>query len=451
MNIFTRRDFLQQGVQAGAGLALGGALLNCAAAETLQDELPLCTKPLEKVRIGFVGVGHMGTVHVHNLLQIEGVELRAVCDIVPEKVTRAQKLAEKAGQPKPKAFTRGPEDYKRLCQEEDLDLVYTATPWELHVPVCLAAMNNGKHAATEVPAAVTLEGCWKLVETAEKTKKHCVMLENCCYDRVELMILNMVRKGVLGTVFYGECGYLHDLRYQVKHSDRGEGLWRPQHSIRRNGNLYPTHGLGPVAQCMNVNRGDQFDFLVSMSSMSICMNEYAKRLPPGHQYANQKFAQGDVNDSLIRTKNGCLILVGHDTSTPRPYSRRIEVQGTKGLVRKYPDPLVWIEGRSKNHNQYDPIEPYLKEYEHPLWKGIQEKIGESGRGHGNMDYIENYRLIRALLTGTAPDMDVYDAAAWSAVSELSERSVAHRSRSVDFPDFTRGRWKTRKPLGIVTA
>jgi hypothetical protein len=445
---YDRRDFLRLTATVGAGLALGGASLSGCSHQLKGVPAEIKADPIDPVRIGFVGVGGMGSVHVRNFLDIDGVEVRAVCDIVEEKVARIQQWVQKAGQPKPSGYSRGETDFKRMCQEEDLDLVFNATPWRWHVPVCLAAMEAGKHAATEVPAAVTLDECWQLVETSERTKKHCVMMENCCYDRVELMILNMVRKGLLGELLHAEAGYLHDLR-ALKFSTEGEGLWRIAHSIKRNGNLYPTHGLGPVAQCMNINRGDKFDYLVSMSSNSRGLNLFAaKKFGPDSPEAKRKYALGDVNTSLIRTVKGRTIILKHDCDTPRPYSRDVLVQGTNGIVRKYPEEKIHIEGRSEPHS-WESLEDYAAEYEHPLWKAHAEK-GE-GRGHGGMDYIEDYRLIEALRTGTHPDMNVYDAAAWSVVSELSERSVANKSRRVDFPDFTRGKWKTNQPLGIIGA
>jgi len=406
--------------------------------------------PIDLVHVGYVGVGGMGSNHVNNLLKIEGVEIRAVCDIKPNRVAAIQELCVKAGKPRPTGYSRGPTDFVRMCEEEDLDLVYTATPWEWHVPVCLAAMKNGKHAATEVPAAVTLEECWHMVDYSETYHKHCIMMENCCYDRAELLILNMVKKGLFGEILHGECGYLHDLRGIKFNRDkegnnpRGEAEWRLEHTIKRNGNVYPTHGLGPVAQCMDVNRGDRFDFLVSMSSPSRGLNLYAaQRFGPEHQLARQAYAQGDVNTSLIRTVGGKTIIIGHDCNLPRPYSRRILIQGTHGLVRKYPEEKIHVEGRTKGHG-WEALEPYYQEFEHPLQKALREQA--KGAGHGGMDFIEDYRLIRALRKGLVPDMDVYDAAAWSVIAELSEMSVAHRSQPVEFPDFTRGKWKLQRPL-----
>jgi predicted dehydrogenase len=450
---FHRRHFLKSSTHLAAGAVLSGASLSgCAdlSGRLLHKPKDIEVKPLEVVRIGFVGVGGIGSHHVKLFLGIEGAEVRAVCDIVPEKVAQVQEWTVAAGQPKPTGYSRNEYDFKRLCQEEELDLVFTATPWRWHVPVCVAAMKAGKHAATEVPAAVTLDDCWQLVETAEKTGRYCVMMENCCYDRVEMMILNMVRKGLLGELLHAECGYLHDLR-PVKFGFEGvEGLWRTAHSIKRNGDLYPTHGLGPVAQCMNINRGNLFDYLVSTSCNAKGLNLYAEdKFGADDPRATQKYALGDVVTTLIRTVNGQTIVVKHDTNSPRPYSRDIYMQGTKGLVVKYPESKIYIEGKSPvtDLHDWEPLENYSDPYEHPLWRS--EAVQVRSEGHGGMDYLEDYRLVHCLRTGTPPDMDVYDAAAWSAVSELSERSIAKGSRPMTFPDFTRGKWKTNKPLGII--
>jgi predicted dehydrogenase len=308
-------------------------------------------------------------------------------------------------------------------------------------------MQNGKHAATEVPAAVTLEECWELVESAERYHKHCIMMENVNYGRWEMMVFHMVRQGMFGEVLHGEGGYLHDLR-GIKFSTEGEGLWRRAHSRERNGNLYPTHGLGPVANCMDINRGDRFEYLVSMSGPSRGLQQFAQEhFPDGSPQRQERFVLGDVNASLIKTTRGRTIYVVHDTNLPRPYSRIHMVQGTKGLFQGYPN-RVHIEGRSPEH-RWEPAEEYLEEFEHPLWRAKGD-IGE-GTGHGSMDFLEDYRLVKCLLKGEPTDMNVYDAAALSAVTELSERSVASRSQPAEFPDFTRGRWKTNPALGIVEA
>ena len=436
-----RRGVLKAGAALGAGLvAVGGG----SERKVSKRPEPVDSEPCDPVRIGYVGVGNMGSVHVKNLLNIEGAEIRALCDIVPEKVARAQKWVTDAGFEKPAAYTRGPYDFKRMCKEEDLDLVYTATPWRWHVPVCVAAMEAGKHAATEVAAATTLEGCWKLVETSEKTRRHCVMMENCCYDREELIILNMLHQGVLGEVLHAECGYMHDLRSLI-FLEAKRGKWRRKHSVERNGNLYPTHGLGPVADYMDINRGDRFDYLVSMSCKSRCLNLFAaEKYGPDSSQATRDYACGDVNTTLIRTARGRTIMLGFNNQAPRPYSRMVTVQGTKGLVRKYPEPKVYLDGRSPGH-QWEPLEKYEEQYKHPLWAELAEK-GE-GVGHGGMDYIEDYRLVQALRHGEYPDSDVYDAAALSVVTPLTEKSVAKRSKPVEFPDFTRGGWEHDAPPG----
>lgn len=443
-----RRHFVKLGI-ASAGLlssfnSFGEGITGVAAYPVSRPR----HAPVEEVKIGFVGVGNMGSAHVKNLLNIENARLCAVCDIVPEKVERVKQWVVDAGFPEPAGYSKGKHDFERMCENEDLDIVYTATPWEWHVPVCVAAMKNGKHAATEVPAAVTLEECWLLVETAEKFNRYCVMLENCCYDRMELMILNMVRKGVLGDLVHAECGYMHDIRVQKVLPQGQENWWRTYHSINRKGNLYPTHGLGPVAQDMNINRGDQFDYLVSMSSMAVGLNHYAReKFGKDHPLATQAFANGDVNTSIIKTKKGRTILIQHDCNLPRPYSREIVVQGTKGIVRKYPEEKVYIEGVSPEH-EWEDVAKYYEQYEHPLWSGMQAKF-EGAAGHGGMDYLEDYRLIQAIHKGIEPDMDVYDAASWSSISGVSAESVKNKGVPVDIPDFTRGAWKTREPLGIV--
>ena len=456
-----RRDALKL-IAGGLGLAALSGAAACASATSAASsssmsqlrpssgpapERFLAAPPMDTVRIGFVGVGGQGMSHVHNLLKVEGCVIKAVDDIVPEKVTKAQDLVEQAGFPRPAGYSRGPTDFVRMCEQEELDLVFNATPWEWHVPICLAAMKNGKHTATEVPAAYTLDDCWALVEHAEQYGKHCVMMENCNYGRMEMMVFNMVRQGVFGEILHAEGGYLHDLR-SVKFSPEGEGLWRRAHGMKRNGNLYPTHGLGPVANCMDLNRGDRFATLVSMSSPSRGLQLYAREhFAEGSPQRQERYVLGDVNWSLIMTANGRTICVGHDTNLPRPYSRVHVVQGTRGLFQGYPD-RVYIEGRSKS-DDWEPAEAYLAEFDHPLWKQMEEK--SRGAGHGGMDYLEDYRLIKCLREGLPTDMNVYDAAAISAVTPLSEWSVANGSRPAEFPDFTRGRWKTWPRLGIVTA
>jgi glycosyl hydrolase family 109/GFO/IDH/MocA oxidoreductase family protein/TAT (twin-arginine translocation) pathway-exported protein len=439
-----RRDFLKTGAAVvGAAAATDAALQ--AASDPQAVVAPFAAPPIDTVRIGYVGVGLQGSSHVRNLLRIPGCRVTAVCDIRSERTDWATQAITQAGHPAPAVYTRGPRDFERLCETEDLDLVYTATPWEWHVPVMLSAMKHGKHAATEVPAAMTLDDCWAMVEASEKFRKHALLMENCNYDRMEMMVYHMVRQGVFGEVLHAEGGYLHDLR-GIKFENRNEGLWRRAWSTKINGNPYPTHGLGPVAHCLDINRGDRFDYLVSMSGPSRGLQNWAAdHFPPDAPQRSESFILGDVNTSLIKTARGRTILVQHCTNLPRPYSRIHQVQGTKGLFQGYPN-RAYIEGRGRADQWVEAAE-LLAEFEHPLWKEIAAQA--AGAGHGGMDFIEDYRLIKCLREGLAPDQNVYDAAALSAVVELSCKSVARRGEPVAFPDFTRGRWKTAPPLPIV--
>lgn len=451
-----RRELLRLGA-AGLGLGASGLLSPLTAEEIarLQErpdlgpapELPFAADPIETVRIGFVGVGLQGGAHVRNFLRIEGVEIVAIGDINEERAEEVAQWVVDDGRRPPSLYTRSETDFVRMCQEEDLDLIFTATPWAWHVPVCLAAMENGKHAATEVPAAYTVEDCWKLVEAAEKYEKHCVMMENCVYDRPEMMVFNMARQGLFGEILHAECGYLHDLR-AIKFEDQNEGLWRRAHSMHRNGNLYPTHGLGPVANVMDINRGDQLDYLVSMSSPSVGLQEWAaEHYPEGHPKRDEHFILGDVNATLIKTVRGRTIYVTHDTNLPRPYSRIHMVQGSKGIFQGYPH-RVHVEGMSPDHRWEDWMDR-RDEYDHPVWRQLEER--SAGAGHGGMDYIEDYQLVKALREGRPTDMNVYDAAMLSVICPLTEWSVSNRSRPVDVPDFTRGRWAEWPKLDFIGA
>ena len=313
----SRRDFIGTSTALGLAATLPPSLL------TDQQGKPPATllfraPPMERVRIGFVGVGGQGTSHIENLATIEGADVRAVCDIEIEHATGARDKLLKAGRPAPRLFTSGPTDFRRMCDEMELDLVYTATPWEWHVPVMLYAMQSGKHAATEVPAALTHDDCWRLVAAAEKYRKHCIMMENCCYDRREMLTLNLARRGILGDLVHAECGYLHDLR-EVKFEDKSEGLWRRAYSRTHDGNLYPTHGIGPIAQCLNINRGNRFELLTSQSSRSLGLHAYAEStFAADDPKRAERFVMGDVNVSLIRTVQGQTITLTHNTNNARP-------------------------------------------------------------------------------------------------------------------------------------
>jgi hypothetical protein len=439
MNDINRRDFLKL---SGAAAASLGKPLAPEAVE--HPALAGLFPPIENVRIGMVGVGLQGGSHVENFLKIPGCRISAVCDIRDERTSWAQKAIAAAGHAAPAVYSRGPRDFERLCETEELDLVFTATPWEWHVPVMLAAMKAGKHAATEVPAAMTIDDCWALVEAAEKFRRHAVMMENCNYDRPEMLVLNIVQQGLLGDVLHAEGGYLHDLR-EIKFEKKDEGLWRRAWSRKLDGNPYPTHGLGPIANCLDINRGDRFDYMVSMSGPSRGLQGWARdHFPADAPERRERFTLGDVNTSLNKTALGRTIVVQHCTNLPRPYSRIHAVQGTAGMFQGYPNRL-YIEGRGKPH-QWVEYAAILKEFDHPLWRAIEAQ--SAGAGHGGMDFIEDYRLIQCLREGRPTDMNVYDAAALSAVVDLSVQSTARRSRAVDFPDFTRGRWRANPKLQI---
>ena len=456
-DFFGRRELLKLGA-AGLGLGAASGLSPTPAAADLDHQQqrpdlgpapvkPFAADPIDIVRVGFVGVGGMGGAHVRNFLGLEGIEIIALCDIDSARNEEVSSWVTDDGRVPPAMYGRHETDFVRMCETEDLDLVFTATPWEWHVPVCVSAMENGKHAATEVPATYTMDDCWRLVEYAEKYRKHCVMMENCNYDRPEMMVFHMARLGLLGDILHAECGYLHDLR-EIKFSEVGEGLWRRAHSMVRDGNLYPTHGLGPVANVMDINRGDQFEYLVSMSSPSQGLQEWAMaNYPENHLKRRERYVLGDVNTTMIKTVRGRTIYLSHDTNLPRPYSRIHMVQGTKGLFQGYPH-RVHIEGLSPGHEWQDWMDLRDK-YDHPLWKDLEEQ--SEGAGHGGMDFIEDYRLVKCLREGKPTDMNVYDAAAMSVITPLSEWSVANRSRPINVPDFTRGRWAQWPKLEILRA
>ncbi|HSH81458.1 MAG TPA: Gfo/Idh/MocA family oxidoreductase [Herpetosiphonaceae bacterium] len=389
------------------------------------------------VRAGLMGAGMRGMSLLGNLLAIEGVQVTAIYDPVPLNGERARRRVVDAGQPAPALYTGGEEGYQALCGRDDIDLVYISTPWELHVPMAVCAMEHGKHAAVEVPAATTIEGCWRLVDTAERTRQHCVMLENCCYGYNEMLVNRMVHAGLFGEVTHGEAAYIHDLREPLL-ADAGMSTWRRGPHMTRNGNLYPTHGLGPVAWYMDIDRGDRFDYLVSVSSTARGLTEFRDRhVPPGDPKRQERYICGDMNTSIIKTVRGRTILLQHDVVTPRPYDRNNLIAGPKGIFRDYP-PRIYIDGQAGGE-EWATIDTFKDEYEDPLWKQ-QGMLAREVGGHGGMDFLMNYRLIQCMREGLQPDMDVYDAAAWSVPGPLSDQSVAQGSAPVPFPDFTRGRW-----------
>ncbi|WP_260703340.1 Gfo/Idh/MocA family protein [Edaphobacter flagellatus] len=443
-NPWSRRRFVQLG--AASALAAGiNPALEAAAAPTGNATMINVAFAKRNPRIAMIGVGGRGTSLLKNLLAADA-QIVAVCDLVKEKAENAANLVEKDGQKRPDLYTSGPHDFENMLKRNDIDFAITATPWDWHAPVALFAMTHGKDVAIEVPGVVTLEDCWNIVNTSEKTRKHCIMLENCCYGYNETLVLRMTNQGRFGDLMYGEGAYRHDLRSEL-FSDKGEGLWRRDEHTKRNGNLYATHGLGPVANYMSINRGDRFGYIVSMSTPERGLDAYRKaHLQPNDPRMAEKYVCGDMNTSLIKTANGLTITVKHCVSLPNPYSRVNMIAGTNGIFEDYP-PRIYFDG-DKNE-AYTSLDQYKEQYIHPLWAKMGEVAKKSG-GHGGMDFLMLYRLLQCVREGLPPDMDVYDAAAWASVGPLSVSSIAKGSAPFDFPDFTRGAWKTRTASAIAT-
>ena len=423
--------------------------LKMASATAFSQSLIAADKP---VRVGFIGVGNRGTGLVKILLDLPGVEIPAICDINEEHLRNALLLVEQSGRKRPEGYSAGPEDYLRLIARDDLHAVMTAAPWQLHTPICVAAMRSRKYAATEVPAALTIDECWQLVNTSEQTGMPCMMLENDCFGRGALMALNLVQQGILGELIHCEGGYDHDIRAGLLRN--GELSWRGMHALKRNANLYPTHPIGPIAWWTGINRGHRFTHLTSMSSKARGLNRYAlKHFGSDNINANRAFADGDVNTSLIMTENGVTVTLNHDTQLPRPYSDSGDtkiplmvqrLQGTEGIFFGSLE-RIYIDGRSPEH-QWEDTAAYYDQYEHFLWKSLGEAAKASS--HGGEDYVEMHQFIRAVRNRLPTPVDVYDAATWSVIIPLSEQSVVAKSAPVDFPDFTRGKWKEPRPLPL---
>lgn len=456
----TRRDFLKKSILGGLAIGTTG-IIGCSGhntekakdqqKETVRPRLGKSVMgfrcdPIPTVRIGIVGLGR-GSGHLADMAKIEGTSIVAICDMLPDRIEGAQKILKEAGRPEADVYTNDEEAWKKMCERDDIDLIYNATPWELHTPIALYAMEHGKHAVMEIPAALTVDDCWALVDTAEKTQRHCMMMENCCYDFFELDTLNMARNGVFGDIYHGEGAYIHDLR-SLKHNGYYK-KWRLEYSKHHTGNPYPMHGLGPVAQIMGINRGDRFDYLTSMSTNQYGLTLYAENhFGKESPEAKTTYKMGDMSTTLVRTLNGRTIMIQHDTTSPRPYDRIHKISGTKGYAVKYPEPKIALEPEAHEFLKPEEFKALMAKYEHPLSKFIGEKARAVG-GHGGMDYIMNWRLIYCLRNGLPLDQDVYDAAAWSCIVELSERSVLNRSNAVDIPDFTRGDWKNAKPWPVI--
>lgn len=454
----SRRKFLKNLTLGAGSLVAGSHIFGAPQDESngypkvfLPIDFNMCgyaAPKLDKVRIGFIGLGMRGPGAVERMGFIEGVEIAALCDKYPDRVVKTQAYLKKTGRSTAREFS-GDNGWKALCDTKDIDLVYICTPWEWHTPMAVYAMQQGKHVAIEVPAAITEEECWHLVETSEKTKRHCMMLENCCYDFFELITLNMARQGLFGEIVHGEGAYIHDLLdLNFNKSNGYADMWRLKENMR-NGNLYPTHGLGPIAQCMNINRGDRFDYLTSMSSSDFSMAAHANALAKGDDFyasfAGKQY-RGNMNTTTIKTELGKTIMIQHDVSSTRPYSRLHTLSGTKGIAQKYPTPARLAFG----HSWMKPEEQ--KQIEAKYTPEIVQKIGELAKkigGHGGMDFMMDWRLIDCLRNGLPLDQDVYDAAAWSVITPLSQKSIGNKSSGVDVPDFTKGKWKTNSPVELT--
>ncbi|MBR2429126.1 MAG: Gfo/Idh/MocA family oxidoreductase [Alistipes sp.] len=418
-----------------------------------QSMIEFRAEPLNVVRVGFVGLGMRGPGAVERFTYIEGVAINALCDKYVERAERCQAYLTKAGMPEAMVYS-GDEGYKALCESDDIDLVYIATPWQLHVDVAVYAMEHGKHVAIEVPSANTIEECWRLVDAAERNRVHCTILENCCYDHFELTTLNMARQGLFGEIIHAEGAYIHNLEpYWEHYADN----WRLEYNQANNGDIYATHGIGPNCQALNIHRGDRLDYLVAMSTRSINGAKLTKEL-----MGMEECKQGDQINTLIRTVNGCTIDMQHNVMTPRPYSRMYQLVGTEGYANKYPiegytfklDQLRSVDKDAMpdiedlNHHTFAPaevVEAMTKQYKHPVQRQLVEGIplqeySLTIGGHGGMDFIMDYRLVYCLRHGLPLDMDVYDAAEWSSMGELTRISIENGSKPVKVPDFTRGDW-----------
>ena len=444
----SRRDFIKKSAIIGTGIAMSPSVSFGA------------TKDSKKLRLGMIGVGLRGTNHLNNVLQRDDVLVTAICDIDPVRIKLSLDSIEKYGQKKPKIFGSNDLDYRNLLDLKEVDAVIISTPWLWHTRMAKDAMLAGKYTGLEVSAANTMEECWDLVNTHEQTGTHLMILENVNYRRDIMAVLNMVKQNVFGELVHFRCGYQHDLRFVklndgvsaygkgVEFGEKGisESVWRTQHSLLRNADVYPTHGVGPMAVMCDVNRGNRLMSLTSNATKGIGIHNYiVKHGGKDHPNAKLKFKQGDVITSTIETANGETIIVTHDCNLPRPYSLGFRVQGANGLW-EVDGNRMYIDGKSDPH-RWDDASEWLKKYDHPLWK----KHGEhaQGAGHGGMDFFVINAFVESAKQNTAPPLDAYDAAAWSAITPLSEASIENNGEPQDFPDFTRGMWVKRKPYNWI--
>lgn len=443
-----RREFITSTALASAGIALSPG---AAFAKRSGDS---------KLRLGFIGVGLRGTWHLENSLKRKDIEVIAICDIDPARLEICRNHLSEAGHAKVREYGRDEYDYRNLLELNDIDAVIISTPWLWHTPMAVDSMKAGKYTGLEVSAATSLAECWDLVDTHEETGAHLMILENVNYRRDVMAVLNMVRQGVFGEMLHYRCGYQHDLR-AVKFNNgkqpygggvefgknaTSEAQWRTQHSLKRNADLYPTHGVGPIAAMANINRGNRFVSLTSHATKSRGLNNYVtEQGGSDHPNAALDWKLGDVVTTTIETSNGETIIVTHDTNLPRPYSLGFRVQGTRGLW-EVDGKRIYVEGVSEPH-RWDEAASWLEKYDHPLWK----KYGDDaeGAGHGGMDFFVLNAFIESAKRNIAPPMDAYDAATWSAITPLSEKSIAGGGEVQDFPDFTRAKWIRQQPYDWI--
>lgn len=394
------------------------------------------------VRLGVIGVGGRGTGLLRKLLTFERLTVPALCDINPQNLERARNFVLRAGHPAPETYGKGEEHYRSLVAREDLDAVLIATPWEWHAPMAVDSMRAGKYTAVEVPAAITLQQCWDLVNTSEQTGKPCMMLENWSFRRDNLAVLNMIRAGLLGEIVHCHCAHSHNCLYWYFDA-QGNPRWSGQHLIRRNADQYPTHSLGPVLSWMDINCGDAFAYLTSTATRSLGINlGLRKKHGPDHPGGKRDYRQGDIVTSVVKTQRGNTVVINNDMQLPRPYDNRWMIQGTDGLYDEARS-AVYLHGRSPKYEEWEPFAPYQEKYDHAWWRAAGAASGDAD--HGGTDGVELSLFVSAVRAGTPPPIDVYDSVAMSAIIPLSEQSIAQGSAPVAFPDFTRGKWKSRKP------
>tara|TARA_B110000046_G_C13023369_1_gene412437 strand:- start:462 stop:1847 length:1386 start_codon:yes stop_codon:yes gene_type:complete len=459
-----RRNFLKKTSISTASLYVSSSV-SCASENATKPSLggymgDFSASKLNTVRIAVIGVGARGSGHAKQLAIINGTEIVAIADIFEDLVDRSVANCIEAGNGRHQNIARyfgADDEWKKMLAEVKPDAVFIATNWSNHAPMAIETMKQGAHAFVEVPIAVSLQEMWDIVDTSEQTQKHCMMMENVNYGREELLYLNLCRQGKIGEILHAEAAYIHELRFQMEEQGRGTGSWRTHHYAKRNGNLYPTHGLGPVAQYMNLGRGeDQFDSLVSFSTPAIGRQAYAeKNYAADHKWNALDYKGGDLNTSIIKTHLGRTIMIQWDETSPRPYTRHNLVQGTKGALAGYPTRVAFeggVEGATDSHHRWaqgEQLEALFEQYEHPMYKRLGALSTKMG-GHGGMDFMMLYRAIECLRTGTPLDQNVYEGCLWSSVAPLSEASVAEGGMPQKFPDFTRKQWAQTKPLAILS-